>query len=404
MKRLLALILVMLFVLTGCNYGNDQEAKQWKLIEQSAEGTTVIIAVQHSNPKVVEWLKSDFAEYLSTNYKIKLKVIEQPLLKTVDELSNNKVNEVNTGEYDIILFESDGFKSALNKGILYGPFTDKLPEVKTAIDISALDYQYKEGVATQGYIVPYGRNELSFIYNQDVFYEKPTTYEELTAVIKEFKGQFTYPNPTSSKEGEAFILSIIGQTIDLEPFMSGAIDQNKFISAIQPGIDALIALKPYLKDQGTSYPTTTQELDDLFNNGALMMSFSMDFNYATDKLKEYEYPENASTFVIPEGVATFNEGASIAYNSPNKTGAMVALNALLSPEMQTSKYNPKSWGNLSIYSLDVTPKANIEALKTIKLKSTTVKYNDFLESVMTEFTPEMRSIILKQWQLQVLGK
>ena len=129
-----------------------------------------------------------------------------------------------------------------------------------------------------------------------------------------------------------------------------------------------------------------------------------DSNYATDRLKEYEYPENASTFVLTDGVATFTEGASIAFNSPNKTGAMVALNALLGSEMQASKFNPKSWGSLPIYSLEITPKTTLDTLKSVKLKSTTVKYSDFLESVMTEFSPEMRTIILKQWQAQVLGK
>ncbi|GAB6106314.1 ABC transporter substrate-binding protein [Fusibacter bizertensis] len=403
MKRLLALILAMLFVITGCNYGNDQEQKQWKLIEQSATGTTVTVAVQHSNKKVIEWLKNEFATFLASTYEIKLKVIDQPLGKTIDELSANKANEVNSGEYDIIIFESEGFKNALNKGLLYGPFADKLPKVQSTIDVTALNYLYREGIETQNYIVPYGRNELSFIYNQDVFYEKPMTYEEFFGVVKSFKGQFTYPNPATSKEGEAFILSVIGQYVDLEPFISGTIDQAKFISAIQPGLDALKAIKPYLKDEGKIYPASTQEMDDLYNNGALMMSLSMDYNYATDKLKEYEYPENTSTFVIPEGVATFTEGASIAFNSPNKSGAMVALNALLDPEMQTSKYNPKLWGSLTSYTLEVTPKINIDALKTIKLKSTTVKYDDFLESVMTEFSPEMRTIIIKQWQSQVLG-
>ncbi|MDH8677652.1 ABC transporter substrate-binding protein [Fusibacter bizertensis] len=404
MKRLLALILVMLFVATGCDYGNDQEQKQWELIEQSAEASTVTIALQHSNAKVIDWLKDDFASYLSTTYDIKLKVVEQPLLKTLDELASDKANEVDSGEYDIIIFEKDGFKNAYNKGLLYGPFTDKIPEVKASIDTAALNYIYREGISTQGYIVPYGRNQLSFIYNQDVFYEKPTSYDEFWGLIKEFKGQFTYPNPMTSIEGEAFVLSVIGQYMDIEPFMSGTIDQTKFLNAIQPGLNQLIALKPDLKDNGSVYPESTQALDDLFNNGALMMSLNMDYNYATDRLKEYEYPENASTFVLTDGVATFTEGASIAFNSPNKTGAMVALNALLGSEMQASKFNPKSWGSLPIYSLEITPKTTLDTLKSVKLKSTTVKYSDFLESVMTEFSPEMRTIILKQWQAQVLGK
>lgn len=407
MRFRLLIVIVIISLVTGCSLnfdGNDQVVKQWRLMEESASDTVVTIALDHSDDQVLEWLKDTYASYLKTNYNMTLKVIEQPLAKTFDGLKQDKIGEVDPGEIDIILFESAiDFKTAYQAGYLYGPFTDKLPEIGSDVDSGDLNFMYRAGIATQGYNVPYGTKQLSFIYNEDVFYEKPETYDALIETIETYKGQFTYPNPKTSVEGAAFVAGFVAQNVDLEPFLTGTLDRTKFTQAITPGLNALKALSPYLYNGGASYPASIEELDDLFNNGALMMSMSMDYNYATDRLKEYEYPENASTFVIPSGVATYIESASIAFNSPNKSGAIVALNALLSPEMQASKLNPKDWGSLSIYTSDFTPKESLDQLKAIKLKATTVKYDDFMTAQMPEFTPEMMTVLIEAWQTIVMN-
>jgi putative spermidine/putrescine transport system substrate-binding protein len=393
------------FLTTACNLNvnqNDPEIKNWALLTKSAKGSTITIAVNHSNPLVVTWLKKDFSDYLKLNYDMTVKIIDQPLIKTLDELAKDKAAEIELGTYDIILFEKEGFKSAFEKGLLFGPFTEKLLDAKSLLDITSLEYTTHEGIATQNYAIPYGRNQLSFIYNQDVFYETPENFDAFFELIGTYKGQFTYPDPRKSIEGEAFVLSVVGQDIDLEPFSVGNFDKAKFISAIQPGIDKLKAVKANLKDNGTSYPQSTQALDDQFNNGTLIMSMSMAYNYATDKLKEYEYPEGASTFVVTTGTATYTEVAGIAFNSGNKSGAMVALNALVSPDMQASKYDPKVWGSLPVYTEDVTPDAAFDILKKVKLKSTTVNYKVFTASAMPEFSPALRAIVIEQWEKQVL--
>lgn len=405
MRRLIAISVIMIFILTGCslNLGvKDPAAKNWELLVKSGEKTSVTIAVEHSNPKAVEWLKDDFSKYLNSTYGIDVTILEQPLLKTMDMLTNDKVNEVAFGEIDIILIENEGFKKARANGLLYGPFSDKLPNVYQNLSDRNLNFTTREGIKTEYYSVPYSRAQLSFIYNQDIFYETPNDYEALIDLIKKNKGKFTYPDPRFSKEGEAFIFSMIGQSIDFEAFLMGNFSSEAFNKALDATMEKLSQMKPYLFDQGLKYPSSTEELDDLFNNGALMMSMTMDYNFVTDKLREYEYLESASTFIIPSGVATYDEIAVIAFNSPNKSGAMVTLNALLSPEMQASKYNPREWGSLTVYDSGVAPSSALEGFKAARLRTTTVSYTAFMNAIMPEFSPEMRSIVLYRWENDVL--
>lgn len=405
MRRLIAISVIIVFVLSGCSFDlgtKDPEEKNWDLLVKSAENTSVTIAVEHSNASAIEWFREDFSEYLKMSYGIDVNIVEQTLEKTMARLESDKVNEVAFGEIDIVLMEGVGFKTARMDGLLYGPFSDKLPNVTQNLSTRSMNFSTREGITTDYYSIPYSRKQLSFIYNQDVFYETPLDYAALFEIIMENKGAFTYPDPRFTEEGEAFILSVIGETIDFEAFLMGNFDKDAFVKAIEPGIDKLKRIKPYLFEAGMKYPTSIDELDDLFNNSALMMSMTLNFNFVTDKLREYEYLESASTFVIPTGVATYDEIAVIAFNSPNKSGAMVALNALLSPDMQSSKYNPRNWGSLTVYNAEVVPSSALEGFKAARLKSTTVSYNDFMKAVMPEFTPEMISIVLERWEEEVL--
>ena len=407
MKRLFAVSVIMILILTSCslNIGsNDPEAKNWDLIVKSAEQSKVTIAMDHSNPMAIEWFKDDFTDFLKSNYNIEITIIQQSLLKTMDQLVQDKAGEVDFGNIDIVLIEDEGFKSAYSRGLLYGPFSDKLPNVKQNIGLRSLNFLTREGIKTNYYSMPFSRSQLSFIYNQDVFYETPENYDALIELIKQNKNQFTYPDPRFTKEGEAFVLSIIGDSIDFEAFLMENFDRNAFNEAINAGMNRLVQLKPYLFDAGEKYPQSTQNLDDLFINGALSMSLSMNFNYVTDQLREYEYPESASTFIVPTGVATYDEIATIAFNSPNKSGAMVVLDALLSPEMQASKYNPRAWGSLPVYESATVPDSSLEGLKAARLRSTTVSYSAFMNAAMPEFSPEMISIVIERWEEEVLSQ
>lgn len=406
MKRLIILVLLVTVLLSGCELNinsNDPEVKNWTLMTQSAKGTVVTMAIEHSNPAVVEWFKKDFSDAIKRQHDIELVVVDQNIMKTLDQLNQHKANEVDLGNIDIVYFESEGFKSAQEKGLLYGPFSDKLPNVKLYIDSNDTNYLSREGVLTNHHMVPISRRQLSVIYNQDVFYEQPETVEALLEIIKIYKGGFTYPDPRTSKEGEAFVLSIVGHYLDFDVFKSGTFEATKFTEAIKPGIDDLIAIKPYLMDGGIVYPKSIEIVDAAFREDKAIMSLSMEFNYVTDRLREYEYPEGASTFIIPSGMATYDEIAAIAFNSPNKSGAMIVLNELLSPEVQALKYNPRSWGSLPPYSKNLVEASTLDAFKTVKLKSTTVKLNDFISASMGEFSPEMIQLILSEWESKVLS-
>jgi len=391
--------------MSGCSVtekildSNDSESQAWELITDSAARTEVVICVDPSDEAMSDWLQDEFATRLKTKYNVTLRVVPQTIDKTFEKIKDDIDQEREIGFYDVLLLNGDTFKQALQADYLYGPFTDKLPSANAYLNQRALELRYDEGVAIAGYEIPYAKSQLIMIYDENYFYDIPTTTDEFYALVQEFDGLFTYPDPRTSKEGEAFILSLMMPYLDLEKANSGDYTEEALKEAVMPALRDLKALSAYLYP---TYPETVEALDALYKEGSVIMSMSLENNYATDQLKAYEYPEESDVFMLPEGTTGYTDYAAIAATSPNKSGAIVVIDELLSPDSQQELYDPKYIGKLPVYDMESTPTEALSSLKTVKLKSTTLSYDELLPMRMPELSPSVRQTLVNLWTQNVL--
>jgi putative spermidine/putrescine transport system substrate-binding protein len=397
MKRLAVLLCSVLIFATACSTVLDsasQDSKSWKLIEESAQNSVVTIAIDTDNEALSEWLKGDFSDYVKTNYKIDLNIFEQPLTKTFDALQYDVETENATGQYDVVFLGENTLQGALSKGYLYGPFSADLPSVTDYLNPNGLENEYNDAAPIGGYAVPFARTQLMMIYNQDVFYDPPETISDMLAMASTYTGQMTYPDPRTSEEGEAFLITILAPYLDIEAAMSGRLTAEDIETAVTPGLNALKTIEPKLYGE---YPESADALDALFKAGEVIYSMSLDSNYVTKALKTYEYVDGASVFIPAEGTAGYAEYAGIAYNSPNKSGAMVVLNSLLSPEMQGALYNPSDVGLLPVYDPGYTDGEAYTDIAAVKIKSSAMAQEDLLSARVPMLPEVVRNQLVTLW-------
>ncbi|MBF4695406.1 ABC transporter substrate-binding protein [Fusibacter ferrireducens] len=410
MKKTMILMLCMFLVLmvTACSQesplgkSNDPAVKNWELVKESGMSSTVTLCVNSANEAELEWLKDDFADYLKLTYNIELKIIEQSQEKTFENLKSDQKNEIQMGQYDLILFDDTGFKDAMDAGYLFGPFANELPNVKLYLNPYDIEVRYDEGIEVAQYEVPIGRSQLSFIFNEDYFYEVPETYEGLFELIKTFQGKFIYPDPRLSPEGEAFVVGYLSRALDFEKLNEKLYSEAELYELIKPSLETLAAIKPDLYMAGQIYPKSIAEIDQLFFNEDLIFSMSMDYYHATDMLKAYEYPESADVFAMNEGTTGPVSHMAILFNSSNKSGAMVVINAMLSPEMQASKYDTRKWRQLPIYDPSYVPSEALAEIKKVKLKTSALKQDEILMYRIPELSPYYKNLMIKLWETHVL--
>lgn len=264
----------------------------------------------------------------------------------IDEILNNLQNSVQAneekGNIDVIWINGENFYTAKENNLLFGPFTEKLPNFEKYVNGDADDTKLDFGYPTDGYEAPFGKAQVVMEYNSDKV--KPIkNADELLEAAKANPGKFTYP-ALPDFTGSAFVRNIIYEKVgydklkDIDPT-----DEEAVREAIKPAMDYLKELKPYLWKNGETYPTDSTQQDNMFADGSLYFNVSYNPNHASSLISNGTYPESTKTCVFDKGTIGNTHFLAIAKNAPNKAGSMVVINEILGFESQMEKYKPEVW-------------------------------------------------------------
>ena len=165
MKRILALLLaaVMVFGLTACGATNkeiDLNNASWEEIVEAAKGTTVTFYGWGGDENRNNWLNTTVADYVKENYDITLEVVGMNIDEILAKLSGEKQAGSAKGSIDMIWINGENFYSAKDNGLLWGPFTDKLPNMANYIDLEDPETLNDFCMPIDGYEAPYAKAQM----------------------------------------------------------------------------------------------------------------------------------------------------------------------------------------------------------------------------------------------------
>lgn len=402
--KLVAWMAAALLLLSGCDVFDNRPGvtRDWRLVEKSAHGTAVNLYAWGGDSQANKWFDETLKPYLDEQYQIELNRIPMNYDDIFSLMVADAEAKRSKGDIDLLWIGGRNFEFAKTGGYLFGPFSDKLPNVKVYLDPADPEVVSDRGVPIEGYSVPLGHRQLTMFYNEDVIYDPPTDLAELLDAVKANSGKFTYPRP-DDPAGMAFIQSVIYAKSGYKTIAELNANKESVAAAIQPGLDYLLTLKPYLWQEGKRYPANEAELDNLFSDGTLAMSMSVDHNHATRLIADDKYNPGAKPFFLKDGAVGSTHYLSIPWNAPNKSGAMVVINAALDLKMQASKFKTAGWGDIPVLNAQ---SLNSEELKLLK-KSVTKKTSPRLEDLITSRQPQMSvniEVIIKQMWSEKLAQ
>ena len=289
----------------------------------------------------------------------------------------------------------------MEAGLLFGPFTEKLPNFLRYVDEDTVAYDF--GYPTRGYEAPYGRAQFVFEYDQARMEEPPDTFEKLLDWVEKNPGRFTYPQPPDFT-GSAFIRqALYAVTGGHEQYMHG-FDQSLFELNVVGLWDYLNRMKPYLWQKGKSYPKDVATLDTLFARGEVDLNMTYHQAHAQNSILSGLYPDTVRSFVMKDGSIYNTHFVAIPFNAPNKAGALVTANLLLSVEAQASKNDPENWGDFTVLDMDRLSEEERAVFESIVLGEAVLG----LEVLSKYAVPEIPSPYLEAleagWEEEVLRK
>lgn len=406
MKRMIALVLAMVMALSlfGCGKAAkepDLNTASWEEITAAAKGTTVTFYGWGGDENRNNWLNTTVADYVKQNYDITLEVVGMNIDDILAKLSGEKQAGSAKGSIDMIWINGENFYSAKENGLLYGPFTHKLPNMEAYIDQADPETLNDFCMPIEGYEAPYAKAQMVFYADTAVTPDLPASAEALMTFCKANPGKVTYaalPDFTAS----AFVRNIIYELCGWEQFQTMEADRDTVKAAIEPALDYLRQLNPYLWNEGKTFPDSTKAVDAMFADGELVMGMSYGpFTVATG-IDKGTYTKTTQTFVFDKGTIGNTNYMGIGFNAPNKAGAMVVINAIISGEIQLTQY--AALRDLPVVATAKLSAQELAAFDAVDLGQGVLTQAELLAHRLPEMPASLVPIIEDIWLTDVVGK
>ena len=408
MKRKIIAILMMLIMtlsLVACEKSSkasaDVDEMTYEQLLEEAKGSTVTFYGWGGDEDLNAWLDDVFAPEMKEKYDITMERVPMDIDQVLSQLSGEIQAGKEDGSIDMIWINGENFKSAKENNMLYGSFLEKLPNAQKYLDLNSDENKYDFGYEIEGYEAPYGKAQLVFMHDSAITSNVPKNTEELLEFAKANKGKVTYP-ALPDFTGSAFVRNIIYDICGYEQFQDMKADKETVKKAIQPAIDYLVKLNPYLWNEGKSFPADSTQLDNMFMDKEVVMFMSYEPYSVASKIEKGSYTDTTETFIFDKGTIGNTNYMAIAENSGNKAGAMVAINEMISAKMQASKYD-------AIKTLPVVDNSKLsdeesKMFDKVDLGKGTLSQEELLSKRLPEMPADLVPIIEEIWLEEVVGK
>lgn len=412
----ISILLILAVFLAGCEgntFSEEESDSQENTSEENlaeasleelaaeADGTTVSFYGWGGDEALNRWLDEVYAVQLKEKYNITLDRVPMDIEEVLNILSTEKQAGETEGTIDMIWINGENFRTAMENDFLYGPFTQQLDNYQDYVDEEDPENQQDFGYPIDGHEAPYGKAQFVFIKDEAVMEETPKNAEELLEFAKNNPGQMTYP-ALPDFTGSAFVRNIIYEFVDPSEFETMEADKETVAAAIEPAFEYLRELNPHLWNEGQTFPSDQPQLNNMFMDGevALMMTYGA-YDVAV-AIENEEYPETAQSFIFENGTIGNTNFIAIAGNSTNKAGAMVAVNEMLSPEIQASKY--EQLRTLPVLDHDSLSEEHQALFDEVDLGPGTIPQDELLAARLPEMPGELVPIIEELWLEEVVGQ
>jgi len=328
------------------------QSLNWDTVAAKAKGQTVYWNAWGGDERInayIAWAgKRLWDDYGITLRHVKLSDTGEAVSRVLAEKSAGRDAD---GSVDLIWINGENFAAMKRNGLLFGPFTQALPNFKL-VDFAGKPTTLVDfTVPVEGLEAPWGMAKINFVYDSARVQTPPRSIPAFLEWAKANPGRFTYPAPPDFI-GSTFLKQVLIElTPDTELLQKPAPEGAAFESATAPLWHYLEALHPHLWRGGKTFPASGTAQTQMLDDSEVDIAISFYPSDAASLVQNGRLPETARVFVLDGGTIGNTHFVAIPYNARAKEGAMVLANFLMGPEAQARKQDTVVWGDQTV--LDV---------------------------------------------------
>ncbi|MGE0103405.1 MAG: ABC transporter substrate-binding protein [Blastocatellales bacterium] len=372
----------------------------WEEVVRLARGTTVNFGMWSGDEARNRYFQSRVTAELRSKFGIELRIVPAgDIAEIVNKLLNEKMAGRSAGGgVDMIWVNGENFRTAKQGSILWGPFSERLPNIRL---YSAASRQRDFGTPIEGYEAPWQRAQFVLAYDTARVPKPPQSIEALERWIESHPGRFTYIAPPDFT-GSVFIRHLLLHFGGGAEKFSEGFDEELYQRAMAKTVEFLNRIKPFLWRRGETYPATPREADRLFVNNEIDFTMSYGPSFASERIARGEYPPSVRTFVFEDGTIGNYSFLAIPFNASNVPGALVAINHLMSHEAALDQ--ARALGSLYPHEMDALDTAGRAAVDSLPRGPATLTAEELARRQLPEPDSRYLDRLEKDWMKKVLQK
>lgn len=324
----------------------------WQAIREQARGQTVYWNAWAGDTRIngyIAWVGQQMAETHGVEVvHVKLDDTSTAISRVIAEKAADNQDD---GSIDLVWLNGENFAAMREHELLYGPFTDTLPNFALTRPADNPEVATDFTLPTDGFESPWGKAQITFYHDAQEVESPPTSIEALLDWAEAHPGRFSYPR-IPDFTGSTFLKQVLIALTDDRQALDAPVAQSDFDRLTAPLWDYLDALHPHLWRSGRQFPDSGPELRSLMGAGELSLAFTFQPSEPAAAVADFELPPSTRSYVLDGGTLGNVHFVAIPFNSPHKAAALVLANFLLSPEAQAHKQDLSVWGDRTV--LDVT--------------------------------------------------
>ncbi|MBD1202569.1 MAG: ABC transporter substrate-binding protein [Rhodobacteraceae bacterium] len=340
-------------------------AAEWDSILSEAKGQTVYWHAWGGDPKIndfITWIGDKAQErYGVTLEHVKLAATSDAVARV---LAEQQAGQTDGGAVDLIWINGENFAAMKSQGLLYGPFTETLPNWPL-VDVAGKPATVTDfTLPTDGFESPWAMAQLVFEYDTAWLQNPPQSIDLLLEWSISNPGRFTYPQPPDYL-GTTFLKQVLYGVMADPSVLQSPVDDASYAAQVAPLWAYLDRLHPTLWREAKAFPQNEPALGQLLADGEIDISFAFNPGRASAEIAAGTLPDTVRTFVLQGGTIGNASFVAIPFNAAHRAGALVIANLLLDPEVQARAQDPAVLGFqtvLDLQSLSGEDRARFEAL------------------------------------------
>ncbi len=314
-------------------------------------------------------------------------------------LGEKEAGNTDSGSVDLIWINGENFRSMKQGDMAFCGYLDAMPN-NALIDWENDSIANDFGVPVDGCEVPWSKAQFAFAYDEKRTDTPPTTIAALIDWVTKNPGRFTYPAPPDFS-GSVFVRHVFYHAAGGVKNLLVDFDQALFDEVAAKTWQILNDMKPALWRAGRTYPQSITQLDQMFANSEVDITFSYDPSSVGLKIENGSYPATTKGFVMTDGTIGNTSYTLIPFNSPNKAAAIVLQNLLTSDEAQYQKALPEVWGTMPAIDLSRISDEYKDKFNTLERHPSVVSEAELAEVALPELQSSWITAIEEGWKENV---